>query len=169
MIDYATDTAVCRRVKIAGHFGDTPVKCDERDAQPCDVCSKSEAPWASIADHLVPDPELLVDAELAVLQAVAWASAYRTGSYGEASLRAAVLGQETFGNGIPLGPGVLNCPQFGALRHLRNSPRRWDSASSSLLHSGMIERRETEAKGRTYRTLALTQLGAKALGITLPK
>ncbi|OOK65745.1 hypothetical protein BZL30_8644 [Mycobacterium kansasii] len=89
-----------------------------------------------MADHLVADPELLVNAELTVLQAVAWASAYRRGSYGETSLRAAVLGKDSLGEGRPLGQGVLSCPQFGALRHVRNGEKRWDEALANLLAKG---------------------------------
>lgn len=165
VIDYALNARTCRRAQISEHFGDPAQTCNDRHVSQCDVCSTTMAPWISLDDHLVPDPELLVNAELSVLQAVAWASSFQKGSYGEVGLRAAVLGQETLANGVPLGPGLQNCPQFGALRHVRNGAKRWDAAVVALLDASMIERREVDAKGRHYNTLALTNLGARSLGI----
>ncbi|BDE14803.1 hypothetical protein MKCMC460_36630 [Mycobacterium sp. 20KCMC460] len=136
---------------------------------PCDRCSQESPPWTTLADHLVPDPELLVNAELTVLQAIAWASSYRRGSYGEASLRAAVLGKESLGEGRPLGAGVLSCPQFGALRHVRNGEKRWHEALNKLLSDGLVERRivERESSRSSYDTLSLTSTGAQTLGIAV--
>ncbi|WP_244975056.1 RecQ family ATP-dependent DNA helicase [Mycobacterium heckeshornense] len=167
MIDYATNGSTCRRVVIGKHFGDDVADCASRGLLSCDICSGQPAPWASLPDHLVADPELLINAELTVLQAVAWASAYRSGSYGEASLRAAVLGMESFGDGRPLGPGVLNCPQFGALRHVRNGERRWNEALERLVGQGLVCRRSIERDGSQapYQTLTLTPLGAQTLGV----
>lgn len=167
MIDYATNRSDCRRTVVGKHFGDEVADCKSRGVVMCDVCSDEPPPWASISDHLVPDPELLVNAELTVLQAVAWASAFRGGAYGEASLKAAVLGRESFGDGRPLGAGVLSCPLFGALRHVRNGERRWDEAVAKLISEGLIERRTVQRDGSPtpYQSLALTDLGKQTLGI----
>ncbi|MGH3635983.1 MAG: RecQ family ATP-dependent DNA helicase, partial [Mycobacterium sp.] len=167
MIDYATNRSGCRRIVIGNHFGDDVADCASRDIVACDTCDQQAPPWSTLADHQVPDPELLINAELTVLQAVAWASKYRGGAYGEASLRAAVLGKESLGQGRPLGQGVLNCPQFGALRHVRNGEKRYDEAVKELLAKGLINRRtvERESSQTTYQTLALTPLGAQTLGV----
>ncbi|MBB3747681.1 ATP-dependent DNA helicase RecQ [Mycolicibacterium sp. BK634] len=171
MINYATDDSVCRRTAVGAHFGDTVPDCTSRGVEPCDICSGESAPWAALADHMVPDPELLVNVELIALQAIAWASAFRRGAYGEASLKAAVLGRESLGEGRPLGAGVLSCPQFGALRHVRNGERRWDGAVKKLTDEGLIERRAVvrENSQVAYQSLALTDLGAQTLGITEPQ
>lgn len=170
MIGYATNQSACRRVLVGSHFGDDVADCASREVVACDVCSGEPAPWSALADHLVADPELLINAELTVLQAVAWASAFRGGAYGEASLRAAILGRESFGEGRPLGQGVLSCPQFGALRHVRNGEKRWDDAVARLLEKALIDRRTAErASSQTsYQTLALTPVGAQTLGIPVP-
>lgn len=167
MIDYATNRSDCRRITVARHFGDDVADCASRHIEACDICNQQAAPWSALADHLVADPELLINAELTVLQAVAWASAYRGGAYGGASLRAAVLGKETLGEGRPLGQGVLSCPQFGALRHVRNGEKRWDDAVAQLLAKGLVDRRTVERAGSqtSYQTLALTALGAQTLGV----
>jgi ATP-dependent DNA helicase RecQ len=170
MIDYATNQSQCRRTSIARHFGDAVADCTSRRIEACDICNRQPAPWSELADHLVADPELLINAELTVLQAVGWASAYRGGAYGEASLRTAVLGKESLGPGRPLGQGVLSCPQFGALRHVRNGEKRWHDAVAQLLQKGLIDRRtiEREATQTYYQTLALAPLGAQKLGIPVP-
>lgn len=169
MIDYATHDWACRRVSVAHHFGDSVADCTTRGITPCDACNAEKAPWSSVADHLVPDPELLVNAELIVLQAVAWSSGFRRGSYGLASLRAAVLGKETLGEGRPLGQGVLSCPQFGALRHVRGAERRFDGAVSQLLQKKLVDRRSV-VRGDSqsqYQTLVLTAVGAQTLGVPM--
>lgn len=170
VIDYATSSAECRRVVVGRHFGDEVVDCANRGIVTCDVCSREHSPWSSIPDHHVADPELLVNAELTVLQSVAWASAFRRGSYGEASLRAAVLGQESLGPGRPLGAGVLSCPQFGALRHVRNGEKQWNDAVGKLIQQGMVDRRiiERESSSTKYQSLVLTSVGAQALGTEVP-
>lgn len=166
MIDYAIGASECRRVSVGKHFGDDVASCVKRGIVACDVCDGQAAPWASLPDHLVADPELLINAELTVLQAVAWASKFKSGAYGEASLRAAVLGKDSLGQGRPLGMGVLSCPQFGALRHLRNGEKRWDDALVALIEKSLVERRTVTRESYTpYRSLALTQLGAQTLGI----
>jgi len=167
MIDYATNESTCRRVVVGNHFGDEVADCASREIVPCDICQGEPPSWSSLPDHLVVDPELLVNAELTVLQSVAWSSAYRRGSYGEASLRAAVLGKESLGVGRPLGQGVLSCPQFGALRHVRNGEKRWDEALSQLIDKGLVNRRNVERDGlrTSYQTLVLTPAGAQTLGI----
>lgn len=171
MIDYATMQSDCRRTVVARHFGDVVADCNSRDVETCDVCSGEAAPWATLPDHMIPDPELLVNAELIVLQAVAWSSSFRRGFYGEASLKAAVLGRDSLGEGRPLGAGVLSCPQFGALRHVRNGEKRWDEAVEKLIANGLIERRTVEREGsRTpYQSLVLTSVGAQTLGISEPQ
>ncbi|BBY73594.1 hypothetical protein MPRF_04930 [Mycolicibacterium parafortuitum] len=169
MIEYAEQAASCRRRAIGQHFGDSVADCASRDIVACDRCNDEPPPWAALPDHMVPDPELLVNAELTVLQAVGWASAFKKGAYGEASLRAAVLGQESLGEGKPLGAGVLSCPQFGALRHVRNGEKRWNTAVEKLLTDGLIDRRtaERESTRTSYQSLALTPRGAQTLGITV--
>ena len=172
MIDYAEDSLVCRRVLVGKHFGDSVGDCTSRDLVACDVCSSEQPQWFSLPDHLVPDPERVVNAELTVLQSVAWSSAYREGSYGESSLRAAVLGKESLGAGIPLGAGVLSCPQFGALRHVRGGERRWETALGRLIDDGLVERRLVDPKKdgrRSYQSLALTPAGAQTMGIQVVK
>ena len=169
MIEYATDASLCRRVVVGRHFGDDVADCRSRGIVECDHCSGVTAPWTSLPDHAVPDPELLVNAELTVLQAVAWSSSFRRGAYGEASLKAAVLGKESLGEGRPLGAGVLSCPQFGALRYVRSGERRWDEAIDKLLKGGLISRRtvEREPTRTPYQSLVLTPVGAQTLGITV--
>lgn len=169
IIDYATEESRCRRVIVAQHFGDTVGDCTTRDIVPCDHCSRDQRPWASLPDHLVADPELLVDAELTVLQAVAWSSAYRQGFYGESSLRAAVLGKDSLGEGRPLGSGVLACPQFGTLRHVRNGQKRWDDSVDKLLRKGLIQRKSVRREGspNSYQSLVLAPVGAQTLGIAI--
>lgn len=169
IIDYATDESGCRRVVVGRHFGDAVDDCTSRGIVACDHCSGDAAPWASLPDHLVADPELLVNAELTVLQAVAWSSAYRRGFYGEASLRAAVLGKDSLGEGRPLGAGVLSCPQFGALRHVRNGEKRWNDSVDKLLRENLIDRKSVQREpARTpYQSLVLTPVGAQTLGITV--
>lgn len=172
MIDYAENNLICRRILVGKHFGDAVDDCVSRDIVACDVCSGGPPEWASLPDHLVPDPERVVNAEMIVLQSVAWSSAYRDGSYGEASLRAAVLGKDSLGEGRPLGAGVLNCPQFGALRHVKGGEKRWNTALDRLIVDGLIERRLVDPKkpGRnSYQSLALTPVGAQTLGIQVVK
>jgi ATP-dependent DNA helicase RecQ len=167
MIDYATNQSDCRRVIVGKHFGDGVEDCVIRNIVACDVCDGESAPWTSLPDHLVADPETLINAELIVLQAIAWASSYRRGAYGETSLRAAVLGMESLGQGRPLGQGVLNCPQFGALKHVRNGEKRWNDALAQLMDKGMVDRRAVarDGSGATYQTLVLTTVGAQTLGV----
>lgn len=167
MVDYATHDSECRRVAVGKHFGDQVIDCTSREIMQCDICNPEPTPWSSLADHLVADPESLVNAELIVLQAVAWASGFRGGAYGETSLRAAVLGKESLGEGRPLGQSVLSCPQFGALRHVRGSERRFDGAVSQLLEKQLVERRGVQRDGShsRYQTLVLTALGAQTLGV----
>lgn len=169
IIDYATEDFFCRRIIVAQHFGDTVADCTIRGIVPCDHCSRDQRPWASLPDHLVADPELLVDAELTVLQAVAWSSAYRQGFYGESSLRAAVLGRDSLGEGRPLGSGVLACPQFGTLRHVRNGQKRWDDSVDKLLRRGLIKRKSVQREGsrNPYQSLVLAPVGAQTLGIAM--
>jgi ATP-dependent DNA helicase RecQ len=167
MIDYATEDNRCRRETVGEHFGDHVADCASRGIIPCDVCDPTPAPWAALPDHLIPDPETLINAELTVMQAVAWSSNFKRGAYGESSLRAAVLGMESLGQGRPLGAGVLNCPQFGALRHVRNREKRWNEALDQLIDKGMIDRRSVsrDGSGAVYQSLSLTTVGAQTLGV----
>jgi ATP-dependent DNA helicase RecQ len=167
MIGYATSGSECRRITVGRHFGDNVADCASRGILACDICDGKAPPWSSLPDHLIADPELLINAELTVLQAIAWASKFRGGSYGEASLCAAVLGKESFGQGRPLGLGVLSCPQFGALRHVRNGEKRWDEALASLIAKGLVERHTVtpDVTRAPYRSLILTAVGAQTLGI----
>jgi ATP-dependent DNA helicase RecQ len=167
MIDYATNESDCRRVIVGKHFGDGVDDCVSREIVKCDVCDGEPAPWTLLPDHLVADPETLINAELTLMQAVAWASSYRRGAYGETSLRAAVLGMESLGQGRPLGQGVLSCPQFGALKHVRNGEKRWNDALAQLMSKGMVDRRAVarDGSGATYQTLVLTTAGSQILGV----
>ncbi|OBK27429.1 ATP-dependent DNA helicase [Mycobacterium asiaticum] len=169
MIDYAVDASVCRRVTVAKHFGDVVADCASRGITPCDVCNAEPAPWSLVPDHLVADPETLINPQLIVLQSVAWATSYKRGHYGEASLQAAVLGKESLGEGRPLGQGVLSCPQFGALRHVRNGEKRWTSALNQCLAQGLVERRtvQRDSSSSQYQTVVLTEFGAQNLGVVL--
>jgi ATP-dependent DNA helicase RecQ len=112
----------------------------------------------------VPDPEQLVNVELTVLQAVAWASTLRTGRYGGAGLKAAVLGVEVLAGGHPIGAGLRRCPQFGALRHVRGADRRWDTATARLVENGLLIRERAERDSRSYTSLAITDAGRERLG-----
>ena len=171
MIDYATGGSDCRRVVVGKHFGDDVADCTSRDIVAVrHVCDgQSQHRGRRLPDHLVADPELLSTRSSRCCRPWHWASEYRSGSYGEASLRAAVLGKESLGEGRPLGQGVLSCPQFGALRHVRNGERRWDDAVSQLLEKGLVERRSVQREGShsSYQTLVLTALGAQTLGVPL--
>ena len=164
MIDYGRATR-CRRIAISEHFGDPGSTCLESGAQACDVCSGTAPSWASLPDYEVPDPETIVDVDLIVLKAVTWASRFKGGRYGEVGLRSAVLGNEVLGNGQPIGAGLLSCPQFGALRYVRASQRRYDEAVTRLLDQGFIARTtSTHPTGRTYTALEASELGLKAVG-----
>jgi ATP-dependent DNA helicase RecQ len=157
----------CRRKTIAAHFGDVADDCHDR-AVLCDQCDPSPPPWSFLDDTRVPDPETLVNVDLAVLQAVAWASSFAGGRYGEASLSLAVQGRDTWGNGQPLGAGVLNCPQFGALRHVKGAEGRWKASVAKLVGEGLIRRDDVPRQsGGVYQSLAVTEAGVRALGGTI--
>lgn len=164
MIDYGR-TERCRRLAISEHFGDPGESCVKTGAEPCDICAVAEPPWAALPDHEVPDPETIVDVERTVLKAVTWASRYKAGRYGAAGLKSAVLGNEVFGSGQPIGAGLLNCPQFGALRYIRSAPRRYDEAVTRLSEQGFLTHTTaTHPTGRTYAALEVTDLGLQAVG-----
>jgi ATP-dependent DNA helicase RecQ len=165
LLDYATRRNECRRSLVSKHFGDDVRTCRALGAQLCDVCDQSDHGWRSIPDHTVPDPELLVDVKLIVLQVVAWACGSSKGKYGEAGLKVAVLGQESFGEGRPLGAGLMSCPQFGALRHVASAAKRWDGAVSELISQGLVARENASHAGRSYATLALTEGGRRVMGL----
>lgn len=166
MIDYATARVECRRSSVGRHFGDPARRCGETNALWCDICASADPPWWAIPDHLVPDPERLVDVARTVLNAVAWSSAYTKGSYGEVGLKAAVLGSDALSGGQRLSAGLLSCPQFGSLRHVHAGDRRWDEALAELLRSGFVDRKSVTNNGRNYRSLTLTAAGAAAVGMT---
>lgn len=166
MIGYGRDGG-CRRLAISRHFGDVGQSCSDLPAAvACDQCGADAGSWEDLADHEVPDPETIIQVDVTVLKAVAWASRYTSGRYGEAGLKAAVLGNEAFANGHPIGAGLLNCPLFGSLRYVRAKERRYDEAVAQLLDDGFIERVEAEhPTGRSYHSLVLTDLGERALGV----
>ena len=167
MIDYARG-GQCRRSQIADHFGDPLVHCADRAALvACDRCSGAPPVWRAVPIERVPDPEALVDCNLAVLQAVAWASAWGKGSYGERGLEAALLGKESLGPNRPLGRGLLNCPQFGSLRHVRGGERRFRQAVEVLMGAGLLARNEVGWQDHTYSSLAITPAGSRYLGGSL--
>jgi ATP-dependent DNA helicase RecQ len=167
IVDYARSSTVCRRELIGRHFGDAARACSDANGRPCDVCLGRQPEWLAIPDHLVPDPELLVDVPLVVLQAITWSDRFSKGRYGEVGLKAAVLGSESLGEGRPLGAGLLSCPQFGALRHVRNGGHRWEEALKKLMSDGFVQRVDAERGETKYRSLALTAAGANAMGLTL--
>lgn len=162
MVDYAEATT-CRRTLIAKAFGDDPADCVASGGLRCDVCDGGDPPWFAVPASRVPDPEDLVDVELTVLQAVAWASRRRA-SYSEANLIAALCGRETAAGGRPLPSGLLSCPQFGALRYVRANERRVGEAIAALLQQGYVGRGTAELQGRRYSTLTITDEGRARLG-----
>ncbi|MEU0553262.1 RecQ family ATP-dependent DNA helicase [Dactylosporangium sp. NPDC006015] len=155
------ESGTCRRSTMVEYFGFPSYRCGPGH-EVCDNCGGVSA-GRDLPASAVPDPEHLVNAELTVLQAVAWASALPVGRYGESGLKAAVLGAETIA-GRPLGAGLQRCPQFGALRYLRAAERRWDTAVSALLEGGLIDREKAQRDERTYTTLSITVEGRKRLG-----
>ena len=160
MIRYAEGTE-CRRLSILRAFGDDAGSCGPA-VDPCDVHTSGAPPWHEVPITDVVDPEQLVDAELVLLQAVRW-STFKDGSYGEVSLKAAVCGKESLGEGRPIGAGLLSCPQFGALRYLRSPDKRLDKATTSLLDGGFLERAQVSRGDRTYASLRLTEAGRARL------
>ncbi|MDT0532300.1 RecQ family ATP-dependent DNA helicase [Micromonospora sp. DSM 115977] len=161
MISYL-DGVRCRRAAVVDYFGFPPYSCGvEHEA--CDNCGGT-SPWHDLPSSAVPDPEQLVNVELTVLQAVAWASTLRTGRYGVAGLKAAVLGVEVLAGGHPIGAGLRRCPQFGALRHVRGADRRWDEATGRLVGDGLLIRDQIERDSRSYTSLAITDAGQERLG-----
>jgi ATP-dependent DNA helicase RecQ len=162
MVDYAEATT-CRRTLIAKAFGDDPADCVASGGLRCDVCDGGDPQWFAVPASRVPDPEDLVDVELTVLQAVAWASRRRA-SYSEANLIAALCGRETAAGGRPLPSGLLSCPQFGALRYVRANERRVGEAIAALLQQGYVGRGTAELQGRRYSTLTITDEGRARLG-----
>ena len=164
MIGYALAER-CRRLLLAEHFGDPPGTCAERGQQaPCDTCSGEPAPWDLLPSHCVPDPEELIDVELVALRAAAW-NTQQKAPFGEAGLKAALLGNEHLGPGQPLSRGLLDCPQFGLLRHVRGGGRRLHEAVEELIRKGMVERMARErSQGGTYTALLATPEGRRALG-----
>jgi ATP-dependent DNA helicase RecQ len=149
---------------ISRCFGDPPVKCTDESALACDVCDDGEPYWYDVPLDRVPDPEQLVDTELVTLQAVRWACRYRTGRYGEVSLKAAICGRETLGPNLPISPGLLSCPQFGALRYLHGAGHKVDEAVDSLIDKGFLTRVNATHAGRSYSALELTDAGSAAVG-----
>ncbi len=120
IIDYATEESCCRRVIVARHFGDTVGDCTTRGIVPCDHCSRDQRPWALLPDHLVADPELLVNAELTVLQAVAWSSAYRKAS----TARAVCAQRSSVRTLLAKDAPSLRRPGLPSVRHASPRPQR---------------------------------------------
>ncbi|MFG2109822.1 RecQ family ATP-dependent DNA helicase [Micromonospora chersina] len=161
VISYVGGTQ-CRRATIVRYFGFSPYTCGDQSER-CDACG-GPAAWHDLPASAVPDPENLVNVELTVLQAVAWASTLRTGRYGAVGLKAAVLGAEVLAGGHPIGAGLRRCPQFGALRHVRGAERRWDQAAARLVAEGLLARDEVSRDSRSYMSLAITDAGRERLG-----
>lgn len=162
VIQYA-QRADCRRENIARHFGDKALTCNPSHQEVCDTCSHADPFWTSVPLSEIPDPENLLDVELETLRAVAWTNSYKSGRYGEKSLIAALIGRESMGEGRPIGAGLLNCPQYGALRYLRGAERRATSAVTGLVGSGAIVREATTKGTTSYNTLRLTDAGQRYL------
>lgn len=163
MARYATK-AVCRRVSIARNFGDPEKDCrSQAEYRECDVCDPSVLDALSVPESRVPDPEALVQIDLVALQAIGWTSAFKGGRYGEASLKAALLGKEQLAPGRPIGAGLQSCPQFGALRYLHAADRRLNETVDQLLSDGLVAREQVEYGERKYQTLAMTERGQRAL------
>ena len=152
------ESPVCRRVLIARQFGDTQKPCQNGEALLCDVCSRSAPPWHSVPLDRVADPESFVDVPLVVLQSVAWMSRNTTRPFGEATMKAVVVGVEQVG-GFPISPAALKCPQFGALRHVRGNEQRYSDALEGLLNAGLVERFEVESGERTWTSIRVTDAG----------
>ncbi|MFI7207741.1 RecQ family ATP-dependent DNA helicase [Micromonospora aurantiaca (nom. illeg.)] len=161
VVSYAGN-AGCRRAAIVGYFGFPAYVCGDQH-EPCDRCG-GRAAWHDLPASAVPDPENLVNVDLTVLQAVAWASTLRTGRYGVVGLRSAVLGAEVLPGGHPIGAGLRRCPQFGALRYVRGAERRWDEAAARLTSDGLLVREEVSRDSRRYTSLAITEAGRERLG-----
>ena len=98
------------------------------------------------------------------LQAVRWACRYHKGRYGEVSLKAAICGRETLGPNRPISPGLLGCPQFGALRYLHVAERKLDEVVTSLISKGLLARVNATHHGHSYSALELTEAGNAAVG-----
>ncbi|WP_208758369.1 RecQ family ATP-dependent DNA helicase [Micromonospora violae] len=152
----------CRRAAIVSYFGFPAYTCGEH-REACDSCG-GRPTWHDLPASAVPDPEHLVNVDLTVLQAVAWASTLQTGRYGAVGLKAAVLGAEVLAGGRAIGAGLRRCPQFGALRHVRAADRRWDEAAARLVAEGLLARDEVSRDNRNYLSLAITDAGRERLG-----
>ncbi|GAA1817459.1 RecQ family ATP-dependent DNA helicase [Planosporangium flavigriseum] len=161
MVSYVRGSG-CRRAVIVSYFGFPARTCGPED-EACDGCG-GRSPWLDLPASAVPDPELLVNVDLVVLQAVSWAGSLPKGRYGEFGLKQAVLGAETMPGGRPLGAGLQRCPQFGALRYVRANDRRWDEAVRGLIKGGQLAREEVQREGKPYSTLTLTPAGRQILG-----
>ncbi len=163
MVAYAKASA-CRRALIARHFGDPETACTSFSGQQlCDICSGEEPSWHIFHSSSVPDPDEVVSVKETLLKAVSWASRSDQHRYSEANLKAALLGEDALPSGRPLKGGILNCPQFGALRYLRHKERRYDQARRELLEGDYIRVEENEYKGNYYTSLVITEAGKRVL------
>lgn len=163
MVDYAQGKD-CRRVAIARQFGDVQRACSEVGGLPCDTCAGTAPPWHDLDADDVPDPETFINARLVVLQAIAWASRRSERPFGEKTIEAMVLGNETVGE-HPITPGAMNCPQFGVLRHVRSKQRRYSEELASLKAAGLVERFDVQAASRSWWSVRVTALGRAELGL----
>lgn len=152
----------CRRSLIAAAFSDPPIRCAD-DSERCDHCATETPSWHSVPISAVPDPEDFVDVALVALQAIAWANRTGTRGYARRSMCAALLGNETIGD-HPISPGLLRCPQFGALRYVRGSARQLDSALRAATERGLIEEVTIESGERSWVSLRLTDAGRHVVG-----
>ena len=149
---------------MARVFGDDPVACDDLSAvEQCDVCSDVSPGWHSVPVEDIPDPEELIDINSIVLQAVRWANGSKKRQYGLVGLRHALIGQDTYSDGRPLGNGLLACPHFGALAYLRSAGRRFDDAVTNLRSRGLVDQRIVTTERGEYNSLHLTATGESHL------
>jgi ATP-dependent DNA helicase RecQ len=159
------DAKLCRREVTSRHFGAEPRDCRSLpDVELCDRCSDAPHPWESIDWAAVPDPESLVSVDVVLLSALAWSSRIEDKYFSELGLKQALLGQEQFPGGRPLGRGLLGCPQFGALSHIRAGSRRLDESIASMIRDGAIERHKVVSSyGNPYDSLRILPRGRAAL------
>jgi ATP-dependent DNA helicase RecQ len=161
---YIRNHDICRRVSMALVFGDDPVCCaDLPSVEECDVCSVAAPLWHTVRVEDIPDPEQLIDINAIVLQAVRWSTGNEARNYGRAGLKRALMGQDTYAGGLPLGKGLMACPHFGALAYLRSADRRFDDAVVNLRNKGYLDLRNVKTVGSEYESLRLTPSGVAFL------
>ena len=149
----------CRRARIAATFGDEESTCHEiPGAESCDICDPARPAWHTVPLERVPDLEGLIDIDTVVLNAVRWSEGFTKGHYAESGLRMALLGNEFYPSGRPLGRGLLSCPQFGAIKYLRGGDRRLKESIERLCQTQSLERIDVG-----YPALKLTEPARRRL------